>query len=48
MKWNVWNCGKCEPAHNMAADEALLEFAQEIAAPVLRFYGWNSAAATFG
>ena len=48
MKWNVWGCGKCEPTQNMAADEALLEFAKEIDAPVLRFYGWKTSAATFG
>lgn len=32
----------------MALDEALLENAAEIGKPVLRFYGWNELAATFG
>ena len=34
--------------YNMAFDEALLEFAPERGRPVLRFYGWTQAAATFG
>jgi lipoate-protein ligase A len=33
---------------NMALDEALLEAAQRVGAPVLRFYGWTNAAASFG
>lgn len=32
----------------MALDEALLEAAPELGRPVLRFYGWDQAAATFG
>ena len=32
----------------MAVDEALLEFVQEIGAPVLRLYAWSQPAATFG
>lgn len=35
-------------AENMAVDEALLDFAREIAVPVLRFYGWSERAASFG
>src|SRR5581483_7822142 len=33
---------------NMALDEALLERVGIIGAPVLRFYGWKEAAASFG
>jgi lipoate-protein ligase A len=32
----------------MALDEALMECASEIGAPVLRFYGWTELAASFG
>jgi lipoate-protein ligase A len=34
--------------YNMALDEALLESAAELGAPVLRFYGWTESAASFG
>jgi lipoyl(octanoyl) transferase len=40
--------GKAEPAWNMALDEALLLAIAKIGKPVLRFYGWTEAAATFG
>ena len=33
---------------NMAFDEALLEAGAALARPVLRLYGWQEAAATFG
>lgn len=46
--WLLLNSGKCEPAFNMALDEALLEHAQQLGKPVLRFYGWTEPAATFG
>jgi lipoate-protein ligase A len=47
-RWFFLNSQKNGAAFNMAADEALLEFASQISQPVLRFYGWNEPAATFG
>jgi lipoate-protein ligase A len=46
--WFFLNSGKGDPAFNMALDEALLENAARLKHPVLRFYGWTEAAATFG
>ena len=46
--WLLLNSGKCEPAFNMAQDEALLDAAARLGQPVLRFYGWTEPAATFG
>jgi lipoate-protein ligase A len=46
--WLLLNSDKCDAAFNMALDEALLENASQIGKPVLRFYGWTEAAATFG
>jgi len=46
--WRFLNSGPCEAAFNMALDESLLEFCSVFGAPVLRFYGWTQAAATFG
>jgi lipoate-protein ligase A len=34
--------------YNMALDEALLESAEKLGAPLLRFYGWTQRAASFG
>lgn len=48
MIWNLLRTGLGEPSWNMALDEALLEQCAEIGTPVLRFYGWNTPAATFG
>jgi lipoate-protein ligase A len=46
--WYLWQSGICDPAENMAADEALLSASARIGAPLLRFYGWSQPAATFG
>jgi lipoyl(octanoyl) transferase len=48
MNWLNLNSGKCEPAFNMALDEALLGAAARLQKPVLRFYGWTEPAASFG
>jgi lipoate-protein ligase A len=48
MRWYLLDSGRGAPAENMALDEALLEAAPRIGCPVLRFYGWTEAAATFG
>jgi lipoate-protein ligase A len=46
--WLLLQSGPGNPAYNMALDEALLEGASRLGKPVLRFYGWNEPAATFG
>ncbi len=48
QNWLLLNSGKCDPAFNMALDEALLEALPRLQQPVLRFYGWTWPAATFG
>lgn len=48
---NVWywlESGRCDYALNMALDEVLMNTAPELGAPVLRFYGWQQPAASFG
>jgi len=46
--WYLLQQGKEAAAYNMALDDALLECAPELGRPVLRFYGWLEAAASFG
>lgn len=46
--WYVLESDPGSPAFNMALDEALLEAAPQLGRPVLRFYGWNEPAASFG
>lgn len=48
MNWLLLEHGLGEPAANMAWDEALLEAVAGLGRPVLRLYGWNQPAATFG
>lgn len=46
--WCLLESNHQPAALNMAVDEALLTSASQHGAPVLRFYGWSEAAATFG
>lgn len=46
--WLHLDSGPGEAAFNMALDEALLEAAQRVGKPILRFYGWTEPAASFG
>lgn len=46
--WFLINSGVGAPAFNMALDEALMLSVAAMGRPVLRFYGWNEPAATFG
>ena len=46
--WFHLDSGIQSPEVNMAVDEALLEGAAALGAPVLRTYGWSPPAATFG
>jgi lipoate-protein ligase A len=46
--WLLLESGSCDPAFNMAMDEALLHAAPRLQKPVLRFYAWTEPAASFG
>jgi lipoate-protein ligase A len=46
--WFLLESGADGAARNMAMDAALLELGLELPGPVLRFYAWTEAAATFG
>ena len=46
--WYLLRSGSGAPALNMALDEALLEAMPRLAMPMLRFYGWDEPAASFG
>ena len=46
--WYLLDSGARPAAENMALDEVLLTAAPELGRPVLRFYSWTEAAATFG
>jgi lipoate-protein ligase A len=46
--WHLLQSGPGAAPYNMAFDEALLAAMPQLGKPVLRFYGWTEAAATFG
>jgi lipoate-protein ligase A len=48
QSWYLLNSGRGNYAFNMALDESLLECMPRLGIPVLRFYGWNEPAASFG
>src|SRR5207244_2456422 len=48
QRWFLFASGPGAASDNMAWDEALLETAPSLGQPVLRFYGWTEAAASFG
>jgi lipoate-protein ligase A len=48
LDWWLLRQGRLGAAWNMALDEALLEGAAGLGRPLLRFYGWDTEAATFG
>src|SRR5437764_5337502 len=48
QSWFLLQSGQSSAAANMATDEVLLQTVPQLARPVLRFYGWTEAAATFG
>jgi len=46
--WSLLESGPGNAACNMALDEALLEAGTQLKHPILRFYGWQEPAASFG
>ncbi|MEO8426874.1 MAG: hypothetical protein ABI651_07165 [Verrucomicrobiota bacterium] len=48
QRWSLFRSSTGTAASNMAWDEALLDAAPQLGPPVLRFYGWSEAAASFG
>lgn len=46
--WLLLQTGSRAAAHNMALDDLLLAQVREFGHPILRFYSWAEAAATFG
>jgi lipoate-protein ligase A len=46
--WYLLDSGPGPYAFNMGLDEALLEASSFIGHPILRYYGWTEAAASFG
>ena len=46
--WLLLESGAGDCAFNMALDEVLLESVPRLGKPVLRFYSWKHAAASFG
>lgn len=48
QNWHLLQSGARTAAENMALDEVLLETSPQCGRPLLRFYGWSEAAATFG
>ena len=46
--WSWFQSGPGEPGWNMAMDATLLEQGSRWTQPILRFYGWTQAAASFG
>lgn len=46
--WFLLPSSALKASFNMAMDHALLEFAPKLGRPVLRFYSWSEAAASFG
>src|SRR5262245_32934968 len=46
--WLFWRTDPAPADRNMACDEALLETVGKVHRPVLRVYGWDPPAASFG